>query len=319
MAKINNKRGLEMSFAWIFAIVVGAVIIFLAIYSTTRLIDTEKTTQNTEIGKEIGILLTPVETNLESGKAAIIKMPVETRIFNECKKLQGEVFGKQDISVSTKSNIGKEWESSGIASSFQNKYIFSGDVIEGKEFRIFTKPFEMPFKIADLTFIWSSNEEYCFINPTREIERDILDLELQGMEIVEDISLCSVNSKKVCFTRSGCDIDVDVNSQSVKKKKRTESVFYEDELIFGAILSDLENYECQVKRLMARDSELSSITISKSLFLSSKGCGSERLQPLLGSLSNKTLEIKSSLELREISNLAENIRRENDNLGCRLF
>jgi len=308
-----------MSFAMIFSIIVGAVIIFFAIYATTRLVDTERNQQDTEIGKELGILLTPIETNLESAKAVKLTMPSETRIYNDCSKLSEETFGNQKISVATKSGVGKDWTNPGVPSSFHNKYIFSSDVSEGKNFEIFTKPLEMPFKIADLTFLWSEQEKFCFVNAPREIETEVLDLGLEGIEVSTKIENCSLESKKVCFTKSGCDVDVDVNSKSVKKKKRTETVFYEGPLIYGAILSEPGRYECQVQRLFARASELASIYAGKSSLLSVKGCGSERLQPLLGTYSNQTFSVENTIELREIYLLSEDIRRQNENLGCRLF
>jgi hypothetical protein len=316
---MRNKRGIEMSFATVFAIVVGAVIIFFAIFATTRFIDTERNQQDTEIGKELGILLTPIETNLESANAVKLVMPTETRIYNDCRKLSGEIFGKQDISVSTKSGIGKEWGEQGVPSSFKNKYLFSSDVSEGKEFEIFTKPLDIGFKIADLTFLWSDKEEYCFVNPTRDIENEVTDLALEGIKVVSSLGECSVESEKVCFTRSGCDVDVDVNSKSVKKKKRTETVFYEGPLVYGAILSEPGRYECEVQRLMGRASELASIYAGKSALLSVRDCGSERLQPLLANFGNRTGNMVDSLELREINLLGDEIRRQNENLGCRLF
>lgn len=314
-----NKRGFEMSFALVFSIIVGAVVIFLAIFATTRLIDTSRTQQDSEIGKEIGILLTPVETGLEEARTAEITTVVDTRIINDCSKLSGEIFGKQEISVSTRSGIGKEWSNNGVPSSFYNKYLFSGDVSEGKEFRIFVKPLEMPFKIADLIFLYSENEEFCFVKAPREVEDDVLDLELKGIEIVSNLRECSSKSKKVCFTESGCDIDVDLNGKSVKKLGRTETVFYESGLLYGAIFSSPRNYECQTERLMARASEIASLNTGKSAFLSSRGCRSERLIPSLGQYSEMAREIDSSLDLRAIEALSEEIRRENDRLNCKLF
>ena len=159
---IFNKKALEFSFSWIFAIIVGAVIIFLAVYASTEFIKTEKTKQDTVLGKQLGIILTPIETNLETGKITKISIPEETRIYNECKSSQG-TFGTQKISLATKL-LNDEWGKPGFPSTFNNKYIFSQDVIEGKEYFDFVKPFNMPFKIADLIYLWPSDENFCFVN-----------------------------------------------------------------------------------------------------------------------------------------------------------
>ena len=113
-----NKKGFEFSFGWLFAIIVGAVIIFLAIYATTNLIKTEREIQDTELGKQLGIILNPIETALETGKASKISFPLETRLYNDC-SLQG-TFGSQKISTATKSGIGEKWLAPGEASTFRS-------------------------------------------------------------------------------------------------------------------------------------------------------------------------------------------------------
>ncbi|MAG37774.1 hypothetical protein CMI45_00080 [Candidatus Pacearchaeota archaeon] len=312
-----NKRGFEMSFGWMFSIIAGAVIIFLAIYATTQFIEVDRTQRDTEIGKEVGILLTPLETGLDTSRAAKIIMPVESRIFNSCDN-RGN-FGSQQISVSTRSGIGEEWQEAGVPSSFHNKYLFSSDESEGKNYNIFVKPLEMPFKVADLIFLWSDKESYCFVQPNLDVEDDINDLSLENMFVVSDVGECPDGSKSVCFVNSGCDIDVNENSKSVKKKRRTETVFYEGDLIYGAILSSPDTYNCQVKRLMGRASEIALLNVAKGSYLSVKGCRSDRITGNLISYSNKTKSLGESLELREINFLSDEIRRQNENLGCKLF
>src|SRR3989344_1332295 len=147
-----NRRGFEFSFGWLFAIIVGAVIIFLAIYATTNLIKTEREIQDTELGKQLGIILNPIETALETGKASKISFPLETRLYNDC-SLQG-TFGSQKISTATKSGIGEKWLAPGEASTFRNKYLFSDKIVEDKNYIVFSKPLEIPFKIANLIYIW---------------------------------------------------------------------------------------------------------------------------------------------------------------------
>lgn len=63
---IKDKKAFEFSFGWIFAVIVGAVFIFLAIYASMKLLETQRNTQDTELGKKLGIILTPLETSLET-------------------------------------------------------------------------------------------------------------------------------------------------------------------------------------------------------------------------------------------------------------
>ena len=78
------KKGyLQISFAWLFAIIVGGFILVLAIYTVIQIIDSENMVIDAKTGKEIGILLNPLETGFEEGKTSSFTVPVETRIFNE--------------------------------------------------------------------------------------------------------------------------------------------------------------------------------------------------------------------------------------------
>ena len=63
---MRTKRGLEISFAWMFSIIVGAAIIFLAVFAAVKLVNLGKQQTDTEVGKQLGILLNPIETSLES-------------------------------------------------------------------------------------------------------------------------------------------------------------------------------------------------------------------------------------------------------------
>lgn len=314
-----NKKAFEFSFSWLFAIIVGAAVIFLAVYAINQFIGSEKTKQDAELGKELGILLTPIETGLETGKITKITMPLETRISNDCSS--SGTFGSQKISTSTKS-LTKKYDSSAIASSFQNKYIFSEETIEGKDYLAFSKPLLMPFKIANLIYLWPSSEEFCFVNPPKEVEEEFSNLQI-NVAIALSTASCSKSSKKVCFTSSGCDIDVSLDSSgkikgSLKKKSSDRVYFESSALLYSAIFSDSKIYECQLKRLMKRASELSWVYYGKSLFVSQKGCSSN-LELELAEYANKTFSLNSSLQLREISSDSETIRRKNNDLSCRLF
>jgi len=316
---IKNKRAFEFSFSWLFAIIMGAVIIFLAIYAANKFIGTERAKQDTELGKELGIILLPIETGLETAKTSKISFPFETRLYNDC--ISSNVFGSQKISTATKSGIGNAWEKPGLASTFYNKYIFSEKILEGKDYFVFSKPFEMPFKIASLIYLWPKDEQFCFIAPPNEIQEEITDLQLENIFIDN----CPPKAKKVCFTGSGCDIDVTLlgSSSEIKgslKRKYSNKVYFETTALFyGAIFADPEIYECQVKRLMKRASELSLIYYAKSTLLSPKGCSSN-LESSLVSYANQTFSINNSLDLISyISQDSDSLRRRNNDLDCKLF
>ena len=91
-----NKKGLDFTFTWIFAIIAGAVILFSAIYITTQLIGSAEIERDSFVSAELSNILSPVETNLEDNKYSLIKFNLDTRVYNECSN--SGVFGKQEIS-----------------------------------------------------------------------------------------------------------------------------------------------------------------------------------------------------------------------------
>ena len=175
--KIKNKKGFEFSFGWIFGILVGAFILFLAIYAAANLVNVMRFQGETELGKTLGTLLYPIETNLEEAKFAQINVPQETRIFNVCKEpLPSSVFGAQKLRAAVKSGIGEEWQKDpAVESTFYNKYIFSANMSQGgKQFYVLSKPLEFPFKIADVMMLWSDKEKYCFISPFPDMATELV-------------------------------------------------------------------------------------------------------------------------------------------------
>ncbi|PJC44431.1 hypothetical protein CO038_03800, partial [Candidatus Pacearchaeota archaeon CG_4_9_14_0_2_um_filter_39_13] len=191
-----NRKGFEFSFAWLFAILVGAVVIFLAIYATTSLIGSGRYETDTKIAAQLESILSPVGTNLEDSKFVRIGFPDETRIYNRCSSIG--IFGSQLISTSVRSGIGKEWLPPGGEIESKDKYVFSKSVLQGEEAYVFVKSFEMPYDVADIITIYSG--EYCFINPGDEIEEEVMDLRLPGINISESLEKCKPESIKVCFS-----------------------------------------------------------------------------------------------------------------------
>jgi hypothetical protein len=319
-----KKKGLQISFAWLFAIIVGAFILFLAIYGVTRLINLGQYEISTETGKQIGILLNPLETGFETGKVTSLTLARETRIYNDCDN--DNSFGRQIISISQK-NFGR-WPEPAEGVSFRNKYIFSQDIAEGKEFYIFSKPFEFPFKVSDLIYLISSSEEYCFINAPPEIEDEILDLEPKNI-VLDSLDGCSDKSVKVCFvsatltdSSANCDIEVNRAGGFIEKAESNGSkrvYFGGDALMYAGIFADSEIYECQIKRLMQRAGQLASLYKDKEILVSQQDCYSNLKQDLL-LLSNSANSLTGSKDLgSDLINLVEDIKQKNENSYCKLW
>ena len=295
------KRGaLQISFGWLFAIIIGAFIIFLAVFGVTKLMKTEQTTIDVKTGKEIGVLLNPLETGFESAKTTSLIIPAESRISNGCND-DGN-FGKQLISVSQKSF--NKWTETNINVGFANKYIFSKGIVEGKKFYIFSKPFDFPFKVSDLIYMTSSNDIYCFADAPEEIKEEIETLNQTNL-LVGD---CSDDMINICFN-GDCDINVDYDSGVVEKNEE-EMYFVSDALMYAAIFGDAEVYECQLKRLMQRIEVLSLIYQDKTDLVGVKGCELDMNAGLV-ELGNIADSFESSEKILVLKSKIENLNDKN--------
>lgn len=294
-----------------FAIIVGAVIIFIAIFAATSFIQSSRIESDAKVAEQLGILLNPVETSLEDSRYASIIFPVETRFINRCRDTGN--FGRQIISTSLSSGFGERFVEDGTENFFFNKYIFSEEEQDVRELHLLVKPFEFPYKIADLVIGYS--KDYCFVNPPGEIEEEIKQLALPKINVSQNHETCPRNSIKVCFDGDNCEITIDSTKNLVQKGE--DLLYYEENLIYGAIFSSKEVYECQVIRLMKRNSELAHLYASKSDFLNARGC-STHIAEDLRQFANR-LQINSSSELSQVSKDAEELRRRNENLICKAF
>lgn len=306
-----EKRGIEFSFTWLFAIIIGIVILVLAIYAATKIISTGKTETGTAAAKEIGVLLNPLETGFEEGKTSSLSIATDTRIYNGCDNFSN--FGNQNIQTAQKT-FGKFSEPS-VEVSFPNKYIFSSEFEEGKQFYIFSKPFEFPFKVSDLIYLSSANKKYCFIDAPENIEEEL-------DKIGQDNLLtgnCSASSGmiRVCFGTGSCDMRVRYGFGYVEKNNQTGKIYFEtDALMYAAIFSDKDIYECQAKRLMSRAEELANIYEKKANLLSQKDCNSNLDISTFRILLD---EYNESSDLSPIFVKSEEIKQQNEVSSCSLW
>lgn len=308
---MNNKGFLQLSFQWIFAIIVGIVILFLTIYGIVRFVGTEERTQDLKLSKEFEGLMSPLETGFEGAKSSFIEFPAETRLYNYCDDF-GD-FGKQGIGISQKSF--SKWTTPSRSSDIYNKYIFSEYILEGRKVNLFSKPFEFPFKVGNLIYLIPATKIYCFDNSPENIETELENLNIANIKTRN----CLQGEIKVCF-EGGEDCNVKVSYDQKFIEKRGNKTYFEgDALMYAGIFADNEIYECQLKRLMKRVSSLADLSIEKANFIATLGCNTV-LNTDLGLLSSRCKEISSSRELSNIKSLADNIDSINSNNAvCKLW
>jgi hypothetical protein len=308
---MKRKKAIAMSFNWIFAIVAGGFILFLAIYGAGKFIRTSEQATYTETAASLTAVFDPLETGLASGKAHSIGFKKDSKIFFDCNSKLNPPFGKQYISFSEKT-LGDTYGERGGKVSIVNKYLFADDIVEGKSVYIFSKPFFMPFKVADLNMVISGSEEYCFHDAPESVREDLESLNLNSIIFVNETNECE--GTDVCFERSGCDIVVEDDHV----KKRRERMYYTGDMIYAAIFSSPDIYECNFKRLKNKFNEVAKIYTKKIEIMERQGC-----LPTIGAKLQALIdrEVHSSSDILEFNAAIEEIDSINrlSNAGCMVY
>ncbi|GEM_PF-383112 len=326
------RKGGEFNFVWLFALIAGAAILFLAIFGALKTADTERFKSDTEVAREISILTNPLQAGFASGSFGKIEFNDETWINNVClsQKDDGKTFassdatpnqdsepakvffGKNDISVSTRSDIGQEWNTAGGATSIYNKYIFSNTKNTGKDYYVFSKPFNFPYKVADIVFLTTAN--YCFVDAPTDIQKEIIGLNIPNIEISPNCTLAT--PIRVCFGAGGknCEINVIGDENSGHVEKYGISMSYSGNLMYAAIFSDKGIYDCNVERLMQRTAKIAEELSEKAELLNSRGCGTN-MKPHLEFWYSSTINADVN-DLVELADEAKGIENENERELC---
>ena len=273
----------QIHFGWIFAVLVGGAILFFAIYGAMKTGDTQRLQTDSQVAKSISVLTDPLQAGFSEGSKGEIHFKKITRINNNC---YDNAFGRNDLSVSTRSDIGKEWNTPGVETSIYNKYIFSKERTEAKDFYVFSKPLELPYKIADLIFLISDN--YCFLQAPEEIADELSSFNIPAIQVETKLENCTLpNQTIVCFRArdpKDCDMFVhDISGEGIitKGKSEDDDIQYTGEaLMYAVIFSDKINYQCNVQRLLYRGQIIADELTKKSALMSSRGCQSSINQDL---------------------------------------
>jgi hypothetical protein len=312
-----KKQG-QFNFVWLFAIIAGGAILVLAIYGATKVGDTQRFQTDTEIAKELAIITDPLQAGFADGSFTPIYFNQETRINNIC--LDAE-FGKHKLSASTRSDIGNEWNVPGAEISIGNKYIFSSDSASGKEYYVLSKQFKLPYRVADLTIFIP--QEYCLINADEEVLKGIT----LGTGPIKYENCSEDGLINVCFgTGDDCDIEVHGSCMSgcdsiydvgaVEKSGLTME--YVGSLMWAAIFSSSDIYECNVNRLLYRTGKIAEEFARKADLMDARGCNTN-LKPGLLAWNARTINatVEDIMSLKSASKILD---REDDNsAGCEIW
>ena len=327
-----NRKGIEFSFGWLFAVIVGAAILFLAIYASTKFLGTQQSVSNTEAAQTLGTLMSPFETSVEASELAPpIDTNVPTRLYVSCSPsgydATGQTFGSQNFRVSISSGAGnKQWPEPGAAVTFYNKYTFSSALVEDRMFmNVLTVPLYYPYKVADLQMVFSDTQRYCFVNAPQDFKNTLTTRNITSIQFASSRGECLKGSISVCFVSSGCDEDVSLTSNSIQKNGTTlyygTSGDYTDPnsaLMYAAVFSDPSIYECQLKRIGLRVAALARVYEDKNSFITSSGCSSNMESELVG-LESAAASLNSSHDINSLALSAQEVGSKNEIQSCKLF
>jgi len=325
----DDKKALEMSFEWIFAMIIGGIILFIAIYAVVNLMSTGQKASAAQTADELVGYLSTYETGQGTGINDQIHFSSQSRLlFEECVPTDNKPFGSQSFAFSEKM-FGK-YGTPGTPIPVYSKYIFANESVEGKDFFIVSIPYFMGYKVSDLILIYS--QKYCFISAPQEIQDNIEDLRLKNINFSDDINCSGV---KVCFNNNNrdCNIKVSGSCPGCQSEYETGTVekfddngkllstnYYSGNLLYAGIFSSDTIYECNIKRLMAKFSELGKIYLDKIKIMKTKGCSSN-IQLVLASAAQGANSLQDSKGLLGIYTQVEDINKINEaaSEGCKLF
>ncbi len=310
---LKCKRSFDLPFSWIFSAIAGAFIIFIAVYAAVRLVGTQQTEVTSEAAKDVANFLNPVVNSVSSAFATKMDFNKETKLQFGCEvsSRNSPTFGRQIIAFSEQSGFLNKWTDFGANISRYNKYVFADNIEQGKTVYIFSKPFYAGFRVDDL--IMMTSKDYCFVAPPQFVEDEISMLGMKNVNTSSEISGCKKNSVSVCFDSgvNGCNITVSGECENLgitncksefdigKVEKNSKTMYYFGSLMYGAIFSSPEIYECNIQRLAKKTNILASIYSDKINIMKLQGCSSN-IEDDLNELAEKTKTITSSAKLMEI-------------------
>ena len=314
---MNEKKGM-VEFGWIFSVIVGAVILFLAFYFISTNISEKKTVQETIEAQNLDAALNPF--GYLGDVANITRMPLQlsekSDITIECVS-SGMTIGYDSIETA---GIGKG-SGTGIARKVYDKYIYSDlSGIQTKNLEGMAVSLKMPWRIADLIMLWPAEKKYCF---TKSMPQDMRD-EINRTEIPDVVAEysepCPEGSITIGMSCSGYDINVCNQGQENYISKNGVKIYYSGSaLMYAAIFSEQNLYNCNLNRLGKRLALQGSLYESKA---NSTGCNAgnaafEKMISASNDLSIADSNLKISNALDSIESASADIEIINGN--CRLY
>ncbi len=260
-----KKKGM-IEFSWIFALIVGAVILFLAFYFIGTKFTEKEVLSSVQTEQSLDIIFNPFSSfgSLGATSSKVIELKKPEKFNFSC---NSNNLGYNGILVSTEVSVKPRL--------VYDKYLFTENFSQGKNFQIISKPFSMPWRVADLIYFFSKDDFYCFVGFSDAEEEfgdsgtglNISNFQFESPCPSPSVVICNCNGCNQ--QKSGCNITVDF-LDNVVIKSSGRSFFVDDATMYAAILSDPYIYNCNLKRLAKRIVYQTEVYMGKSSAVSSR-------------------------------------------------
>jgi len=286
-----------MSFTWIFALIIGGAILFMAIFFSGKLFETSSYQTEAELARSLDILINPLSS--QASISNMISMPEKVQVNFSCDK------NADSDKISLQIAKGKE----PFTYVINNKYIFADD-FNSKDFWVFSKPFEPAWRVDSLSYLISKN--YCFVNAPEGIKNEMIAFNSSFIQVISDRTACKAGSVNVCFS-GACDINVDYDAKTVRIKSLTLS-FIDDATMYGAIFGS-KNYNCNLERLLNRMDFQADVLLQKADIIAARGCSD------VSSLKQEIAGLKAAINSRDYNQIIAYSQKVNDmnKISCSLY
>lgn len=270
-----NKKG-DFNFVTIFAIVAGIAFLILAISGASKVTETKKYETNTKITQTFSNYLNSLEAGFATSNLGEVDFKQQVDIINYCN--YHDDFGDNEFSLRIVKN---KQENYGASITTSNKYVFSNENLKGEKVFSLSRGFNYPYKISDFIILIPDSDKYCFEFAPQVVRKSLNALSQNNSLNNFLFENCFDNEDyiQVCEDDSSCDISIVGKCESCESEyeygyveKDGEDYWYISDLVYPAIFSDYDNYECNVNRLIYRQKTVTELYLEKIKLLNKKNC-----------------------------------------------
>jgi len=288
-----NKKGIEITFSWIFAIIAGTLIFLFFVGFAADNMDLFGKLTAIRVSEEMNSAFTGLKTGLVSTSLS----------FNKEVKLQFKCIGEK------KEKLIVGWRS---GKNLYDNLVFSPEELNGNEFLLMTKSWNVPYKVDNFIFI-SDKRNYCLIKTPYELKNK-LPSDFESLLKYE-----SCNGKTITFSQdeNNCSSFFTINYEYDSVNNLYGSIclgdgkpllFYGDAMIYAAIFGD--QFDCLYPLIEEKFKIMRDVYLNKIVDIS---CSNK------GGLQNAITNMDTINKIQTYFNNIDDLNKALIGEGCNVF